>query len=193
MKDGRKFADVYTKPDYLRDQLQTELGTFPLHNFWGPLSNRNSSKWILDASQRIELQFNPDFSFIYLPHLDYVLQRYGPNCGNRLSQELRSIDDLVKDTVLFYESRNAEVVILSEYAIMAVDTPIHINRILNQAGYLNLRRERNGQTLDYGASRAFALSDHQIALVHISNQRDIDPVKDLLRQVPEIEFVFDDL
>ena len=50
LADGRKIPDVYSYPAELRDQLQNELGTFPLFHFWGPKTSIKSSQWIADAS-----------------------------------------------------------------------------------------------------------------------------------------------
>ena len=53
--DGRKLPDVYTVPAGLRDDLQRELGTFPLFNFWGPRASIASTRWIAEASKRVEI------------------------------------------------------------------------------------------------------------------------------------------
>src|SRR5690606_456445 len=76
--DGRKIPDVYSHPAEMRDDLQKELGTFPLFNFWGPKSSIASSRWIAEASKKVELKYNPTLTLIYLPHLDYALQKFGP-------------------------------------------------------------------------------------------------------------------
>ena len=119
-----------------------------------------------------------------------MLQKNGPSSGRTLNIEIGLIDDVVKDLTTFYEDRGATVIILSEYGISEVDHPIHVNRLLNEAGYISTRRERNGLTLDCGASRAFALADHQIAIVHVANQDDSDEVEILLKEAPGIEHVF---
>jgi len=76
--DGRKLPDVYSVPAELRDELQAALGTFPLFDFWGPRASIRSTRWIADASKIVEARFNPTLTLIYLPHLDYNLQRVGP-------------------------------------------------------------------------------------------------------------------
>eukprot|EP00474_Spongospora_subterranea_P011124 CRZ11582.1 hypothetical protein [Spongospora subterranea] len=191
MSDGRKRPDIWTKPANLRDELQGILGQFPMHRFWGPMSGIQSSKWIAEASKIVDNEFDPVFSFIYLPHLDYVLQKRGPaDTEGSVIKELGLIDEVVKDLVGFYEARGAKVVILSEYGIGNVNEPVHINRVLNQAGYITTRTERDGLTLDCGSSRAFAIADHQIAMVHVARDADREPLKKLLQQVSGIEHVF---
>ena len=76
---------------------------------------------------------------------------------------------MVKKLVMFYEDKGAEVVILSEYGISPVNNPIHLNRVLRENGLFNIRIERGLELLDAGASKAFAVSDHQIAHVYIND------------------------
>ncbi|XXQ35426.1 Alkaline phosphatase family protein [Plasmodiophora brassicae] len=190
LSDGRKLPDIWTKPAALRDSLQSRLGRFPLHRFWGPLAGIASSQWIADASKMVDDEFDPVLSFIYLPHLDYVLQRDGPSSPSVLDS-LAEIDGVLRDLVTFYEDHGARVIILSEYGIVPVNHPVHINRVLNRAGYVATRTERGGLTLDYGSSRAFAHSDHQVSIVHVAKAEDVDPVKRLLKSTKGIAFVFD--
>ena len=82
--------------------------------------------------------------------------------------------------------------VLSEYGITDVDRPVHLNRILREAGYLTVRREMTGwETLDYGASRAFAVADHQIAHVYVQRPEDVQSVAELLRKADGVERVLD--
>jgi hypothetical protein len=84
------------------------------------------------------------------------------------------------------------VIALSEYAITPVSRPVHINRVLRQHGYLTARREPLGwETLDCGASRAFAVADHQIAHVYVQRPDDLKAVKLLLSQTDGVDGVFD--
>jgi predicted AlkP superfamily pyrophosphatase or phosphodiesterase len=76
--DGRKIPDCYTKPSGLRDELQAELGQFPLFKFWGPAASIDSTRWLAEAAKKVEARFSPDLSLVYLPHLDYGLQKKGP-------------------------------------------------------------------------------------------------------------------
>ena len=61
------------------------------------------------------------------------------------------------------------VIVLSEYGITAVDTPVHPNRALRVAGFLAVRKEDGAS--DPAASRAFAVCDHQIAHVYLADPR----------------------
>ena len=125
LADGRKLPDCYSHPADLRDLLQRELGQFPLFQFWGPGANIKSTKWIADASMITDNKYDPTLSLIYLPHLDYCLQKFGPDFS-KISKELNEIDQVVASLVNHFENKNARIIILSEYGIAPVNHPIHI-------------------------------------------------------------------
>ena len=77
--DGRKLPDCYTQPLELRDELTRELGPFPLFQFWGPATSIAASQWIADAALHVRRTRSPTLTLVYLPHLDYDLQRFGPD------------------------------------------------------------------------------------------------------------------
>ncbi|HEY3964512.1 MAG TPA: nucleotide pyrophosphatase/phosphodiesterase family protein [Planctomycetaceae bacterium] len=189
--DGRKVFDSYSQPADLRDRLQEKLGVFPLPKFWGPLADIDSTKWIVDASLEVLRADQPLLSLVYLPHLDYNLQRLGPD-DLQIAADIRQVDAEAGRLIGAARAAGAEVVVLSEYAITAVDQPVHINRVLREKGFLNVRREPLGwESLDCGASSAFAVADHQVAHVYVRQAKDIPAVAHLLRQVPGIELVLD--
>lgn len=189
--DGVKAPDCYTHPANLRDELQKDLGQFPLFRFWGPNANIKSTKWIADASMWVDNKHNPTLTLIYLPHLDYCLQKFGPDIS-KISKELGEIDQIVADLVRFYEAKNTQIILLSEYGINAVNRPIHINRILREEGLIAVRNERWYELLDAGASQAFATADHQIAHIYINDPSVKEQVKKRLEQTPGIEMVLDE-
>jgi predicted AlkP superfamily pyrophosphatase or phosphodiesterase len=189
--DGRKVFDSYSKPADLKDRLQAKLGTFPLLKFWGPGTDITSTRWIVDAALELQRDQNPTLSLVYLPHLDYNFQRFGPN-DPRCNTDLREVDAEAGRLIEASLARGAEVVVLSEYAITPVDRPVHLNRILREHGYLTARREKLGwETLDCGASRAFAVADHQLAHVYVAEPNDVRAVAALLQKVPGVERVLD--
>lgn len=190
LADGRKMPDCYTQPAELRDFLQQELGIFPLFQFWGPGASIASSSWIADASILTEKKYNPTLTLIYLPHLDYCLQKYGPDL-QLIASDLQAIDTEIKKLVNFYESREAEIIILSEYAITPVNKVVYPNRILRNAGYLGIRHEQGLELLDAGASRAFAVADHQIAHVYVNDKSVLDTLKALFTADINIALVLD--
>ncbi len=188
--DGRKIPDVWTHPAGLRDTLQRQLGQFPLFEFWGPRTTIRSSQWIADAAKAVEAAHAPGLSLVYLPHLDYVLQREGPD-GAGVARDLADLDTLCGDLVAFYEGRGVQVVLLSEYGITPVSRPVHLNRVLRQHGLLVVREELGRELLDAGASAAFAVADHQVAHVYVQDPAQLDQVRSLLEAEPGVETVLD--
>jgi len=188
LADGRKMPDCYSQPAELRDILQEKLGQFPLFQFWGPGANIKSTQWIADASIITDELYDPTLTLIYLPHLDYCLQKFGPDLS-LIHKDLNEIDEVIKKLVLYYEGKGARVLILSEYGISPVNNPIHINRIFREHDLLNIRTERGLELLDPGASKAFVVSDHQIAHVYINDKSVEKKVRALLEKVPGIELV----
>ncbi|NMG11386.1 nucleotide pyrophosphatase/phosphodiesterase family protein [Brasilonema sp. UFV-L1] len=177
--DGRKIPDIYTQPYEWRTQLQTELGQFPLFNFWGPNTSIASTQWIASSAKWVEERCNPTLTLIYLPHLDYCLQKFGPD-DNRVTKDLQEIDTVCGDLIQFYENRGAQVIVLSEYGITPVSQPVHLNRILRENGLLAVREELGRELLDAAASQAFAVADHQIAHVYVNDPFYIPKVRSLL-------------
>ncbi|OOK77859.1 type I phosphodiesterase / nucleotide pyrophosphatase family protein [Mycobacterium kansasii] len=84
-QDGRKSPDCYVVPSDLHDILTDKLGTFPLFQYWGPTADITSSRWLVDASIEILQRYSPTLLTTYIPHLDYDLQRYGPQSPQALT------------------------------------------------------------------------------------------------------------
>lgn len=190
LSNGLKIPDCYTYPATLRDKLQKELGTFPLFHFWGPNTTIKSSHWIADASMLTDQWHDPTLTLIYLPHLDYNLQRHGHHHPS-IAKDLQEIDEVVADLIQYYEKAGAKVMILSGYGITDVNRPIHLNRLFRQKGWLGIRREQTWELLDAGASKVFAVADHQIAHVYVQDKSLIPEVKALLEATPGIARVLD--
>jgi predicted AlkP superfamily pyrophosphatase or phosphodiesterase len=189
--DGRKLFDSYSQPVGLKDDLQNKLGIFPLLKFWGPGADITSSRWIADASIEVMRQQNPSLTLVYLPHLDYNLQRLGPS-DPAIADDIQAIDAEVGKLIDAAKARDADVIVLSEYAITDVDRPIHINRLLREHGFVDTRMEIGGwETLDFGSSRAFAVADHQLAHVYIQRPDDVPRVAEILKRVDGVEHVLD--
>ncbi len=188
LSDGSKVFDIHTQPMGMRDRLKRDLGDFPFMNFWGPASGIESSRWIAASAKWIEEKHWPSLSLVYLPHLDYNLQRVGLDMS-RIPTDLRQIDEVVGDLIRFYEARDIQVVLLSEYGITDVDRPVHLNRVFREKGWLSIKEELGLETLDLGGSRAFAIADHQLAHVYVNDASLIDQVRAVLEQTPGVQQV----
>jgi len=188
--DGRKLPDVYTEPPELRAELSQELGMFPLFNFWGPRADISSTQWIANSAMRVVDKSAPTLTLVYLPHLDYDLQRFGPHDA-RAAKTLSEIDAVCAQLLDFAKQKGLRVVILSEYGITPVSDAIHVNRALREAGYIRVREELGLEQLDPGASRAFAVADHQVAHVYVKNPADLPAVRRLCEGLSGVEQVLD--
>ena len=72
-----------------------------------------------------------------------------------------------------------------------VDRPVHINRALRDAGLLIVREEDGGELLDPAISKAFAVSDHQIAHVYVADPQLLPRVRAIVAGLPGVERVYD--
>jgi predicted AlkP superfamily pyrophosphatase or phosphodiesterase len=166
------------------------------------------SRWIAESARWIENRDHPTLNLIYLPHLDYNLQRHGPyelaadvssagqkekqnhrqDAGSTLNpaihRDLREIDSIVGGLIDFFQKRMVQVILLSEYGITNVNKPIHINRLFREQGgpWLAIRKELGLELLDAGASDVFAVADHQVAHVYLNNRSLESKVRDLIER-----------
>ncbi len=184
-QDGAKSPDIYCLPGALKQQLTAAHGDFPLFQFWGPTASLASTRWIADSFATACTQVQPDLALCYLPHLDYDLQRFGPS-GGHLARNLRELDGEAGKVIAHALARDATVVVVSEYGIERVDQPVFINRELRRAGLLAVTVNATGELLDPGASRAFALCDHQLAHVYCRDQSATDAAAAALARLPGV-------
>lgn len=247
--DGRKFFDIYSWPYSIREEIKKDLGEFPFFGFWGPAAGIDSpqgksdcvSRWIAASAKWIENKHSPTLNLVYLPHLDYNLQRHGVYVGGtgvtpvvsgvtpetvltatptingnsnprtsssnkirrdaefngrdaratnpKIHRDLREIDAIVGDLIDFYATRGVQIVLLSEYGITNVDTPVHLNRIFREQGWLTVKEELGREILDAGASKVFTVADHQVAHIYLNDPTLEKSVRTLLEKTPGVEKV----
>ena len=188
--DGSESLWCYTRPPEFYGELRDALGHFPLQHYWGPTANIRASAWIALSAVRAARRWQPDFSWIYLPHLDYAAQRSGPE-SPEAAAAVAELDDLLGNL----HAAMAEIygddllwLVAGEYAITPVGHVSYPNRVLREAGLLTVREEDDGEHLDLEASRAWALVDHQFSHVFVAEG---DPaiavrVAELFRHQPGI-------
>jgi predicted AlkP superfamily pyrophosphatase or phosphodiesterase len=186
--DGRKSPDCYTRPASLHDRLIERLGAFPLFQYWGPTASIASSRWIVEAT-RILLPEH-DLTLAYVPHLDYDLQRFGPE-SPQARVAARELDGVLAPLLDDAERLGASVVVVSEYGITAVDQPVDVNRVLRRAGLLEVHTQAGMEYLDPWASEAFAVADHQVAHVYVRDAARLGEVRALLEATPGVDQVLD--
>ncbi|MBX3745582.1 MAG: alkaline phosphatase family protein [Verrucomicrobiae bacterium] len=209
--DGRKVFDIHTWPYSIRTEIQRDLGPFPFPTFWGPAAGRSTpqgppegaSRWIAESAKWIERRHRPDLSLVYLPHLDYNLQRLGVTpdstmpspAGNPawhpgIRADLERIDALVGDLLAFYAQRGVRVIVLSEYGITNVTRSISLNRMFRERGWLTVKDELGRDHLDAGASRVFAVADHQVAHLYLNDPSLSDEVRERVAALPGVDQVW---
>ncbi|HXT42483.1 MAG TPA: alkaline phosphatase family protein [Candidatus Angelobacter sp.] len=203
--DGRKFFDIYSWPYSIRTEIKKDLGEFPFPCFWGPAAGVDTpqgsadaaSRWIAESAKWIENKYQPTLNLVYLPHLDYNLQRHGPHesdvaartshpANPAIHRDLQQIDAIVGDLISFFQNRSVQVLLLSEYGITNVDSPIHLNRLFREKGWLTVKDELGLEMLDCGASKAFVVADHQVAHIYLNDHTLEKEVMALLESTPGV-------
>ncbi len=169
----------YTQPPKMSEVLNARCGTFPLHRYWGPFASPKAGNDVVKNFTTFCSIHDVDYAFLYLPTLDYDLQRFGPNdprCEKSYKELVRNVNDLQA----FALQRNADFTVVGDYEITEVTSaPAMPNVVLRKAGFFNIRPVASRTYPDFYSSRAFAMCDHEIAHVYIRNAEDIEKVKNL--------------
>jgi predicted AlkP superfamily pyrophosphatase or phosphodiesterase len=178
--DGNKAFDILTTPDVLYEFFEVLLrGKFPFPSFWGPMAGLPCTQWIARCAAEVVRREKPELTLVYLPHLDYDTQRFGPP-GCDLPRLVRELDDACLPVLEAAQAAGARVWVVNEYTHVAVNRAVEPNRVLRKAGLLSVRLGPFGEQLDTFESRAFAVCDHQLAHVYVKDGDDLPRVKDAL-------------
>lgn len=180
--DGSEDLWCYTKPQEFYGQLLERFDHFPLKHFWGPLANIKSTQWIADSAVVAAETFQPQFFYIYLPHLDYAAQKFGPDSDQAI-EAVKALDGVIATMGQQMKAAYGDVdwIVASEYVITPVDHVSYPNRILRDAGLLAVKEESGREHLDLAASQGWALVDHQFSHIFV---RDNDP--DVIQQIVQL-------
>lgn len=192
---GGIVMDCYTRPEPLYAELCADLGRrFDLFHYWGPLAGTRVGRWISAATLRILARTGaPDHLLVYLPSLDYDLQRHGPDspqAAAALAETLAQIEPLVAAA----EAQGRAWLVAGDYAIEPVvpgDGAVFPNRLLRAAGLFHTRETARMLYPDFFTSRAFAIVDHQVAHVHVPAATDLQQVRELFAAEPGIGEILD--
>ena len=186
--DGNKVFGITGTPEGLTARLERDLGKFPFHTFWGPGAGLPCTEWIARAAGLVLDRERPDLTLVYLPHLDYDPQRYGPG-GCDMPRLVGELDAACAPLIERARSTGARVWVVSEYGHCDVQRPVLLNCVLREANLLTVRRGPFGETLDTFTSKAFAVCDHQVAHVYVMLGQDVEPVRDLILRQPGVDRV----
>lgn len=191
-EDGTESMWCHTKPEELYPELMESLGHFPLMHFWGPLANIKSTDWIVDSAVQLAKKFQPRFSALYLQHLDYAAQKFGPD-SEQAQTALGELDRAIGRLIDGYSDAGLDDVLwlaASEYVITEVNDVCYPNRVLRVAECLSLKEdESGGEVLVPAESQAWAMVDHQFAHVFVRDSADVERAAELFRQEPLVERV----
>jgi predicted AlkP superfamily pyrophosphatase or phosphodiesterase len=188
---GETVSSCYCRPSGMYDEIERELRPFPLHHFWGPMASMPSSEWLCNATLHVLRKFRPNLLLTYVPELDYSLQKFGPDSHEALN-DLRALDEVFADVFAECRAQKAEVVVLSEYGMVPVNGAVMINRALREDGLLSVRTVAGREYLDFAASRAFAMVDHQVAHVYLLDATAKTAVRAALQATAGIAKLLDD-
>jgi predicted AlkP superfamily pyrophosphatase or phosphodiesterase len=169
-------------------ELFKELGPFPLMNYWGPMAGAASSQWIARAAARIWQTQRPDLQLVYVPHLDYDLQRFGPG-SPQAQQAVADLAAALEPLLEAVLADHGQLVLLSEYAMRDVTHFAQPNRLLAEAGLLKTRDTADGALVDYTASAAFAMVDHQIAHLYTRDAQATAEARELLASIEGVRLL----
>jgi predicted AlkP superfamily pyrophosphatase or phosphodiesterase len=188
--DGNKVFGITGTPAGLMDDLERKLGPFPFGSFWGPMAGLPCTQWIARCAAEVLRRERPDLTLVYLPHLDYDPQRFGPK-GCDMPRLVGELDAACAPLLDAARDAGARVWVVSEYGHVQVSRAVLPNRALREAGLLTVRPGPFGENLDTFTSRAFAVCDHQLAHVYVADNADRPRVRDVLLGLKGVARVFD--
>jgi predicted AlkP superfamily pyrophosphatase or phosphodiesterase len=186
--DGNKAFGIHGTPAGLTERLEKQLGPFPFPTFWGPMAGLPCAQWIARCAAEVLTSERPDLTLVYLPHLDYDPQRFGPK-GCDMKRLVAELDDACAPVLDAARATAARVWVVSEYGHVDVSQAVFPNRALRTAKLLDVRDGPFGEQPDLFTSRAFAVCDHQIAHVYVRDPADVPRVRDVLAPLPGVEIV----
>jgi len=171
-KDGKTVTACWSSPSDLYGRLANELGPFPLHKYWSPMAGIESSEWIAKAAERVWRREKPDLQLVYIPHLDYNLQRVGPK-GEVIGRDLAEVDRVLGPLAERVRADGGILVVAGDYGMHDVRACAMPNLALREAGLLATQVDAQGKVLvDYDASAAFVMCDHQVAHAYVREREE---------------------
>ncbi|MFA4945094.1 MAG: nucleotide pyrophosphatase/phosphodiesterase family protein [Lentisphaeria bacterium] len=177
---GGMIQALYTQPPELAGELRAAVGRdFNLHSYWGPLAGLHSTRWIAEATAALLRRQACDLLLTYLPHLDYALQRHGPQDEKNTRRAVAQLVCELRKLLAAAAAAGYETLIFGDYAITPAHQVLFPNRELRKAGLFQVRAVKGMAYPDLHASRAFALVDHQVAHLYVKEARDLPAVKEL--------------
>ncbi|MBQ7251592.1 MAG: alkaline phosphatase family protein [Kiritimatiellae bacterium] len=178
---GGTILGCSVRPAELGAKLEASFGAFPLFRYWGPLASSKIGDAVAGYAEAVARGADPDDLFVYLPTLDYDLQRFGPEDA-RAGKAFAAAASQLSRLAALAEKAGAEFTAFGDYAITQVTAPPAFpNRLLREKGFFLTRGVKGMAYPDIFFSKAFAMADHEIAHVYVRNPGDVAAVADLFR------------
>jgi len=190
---GGMIQDCYSLPRDLFPRLVSKVGKFNLMHYWGPLASRKSSDFIVGATKAVMRMEDaaPDLLFTYLPHLDYNMQRHGPQ-SPKAQQDLKLLYGYLDELYRVAAELGYEILVFGDYAIgEARGGAVFPNRALRENGLLPVRIIRNMAYPDFFRFGAFAMVDHEVAHVYCAAGAETAEARQVLEALPGVHEVLD--
>jgi len=190
---GGMIQSCFCEPRDLYQRIRARVGRdFNLMHYWGPLASFRSTEWIVASLEALlEDSQAPDLVFAYLPHLDYGLQKFGPEhekTGPEVLRTLGYVDRLERTAAM----KNYEVLVFGDYAMEQVTGPaIFPNRALARAGLFRTRTVKGMLYPDFFTSKAFAMVDHQVAHVYAVDDDSAARAREVLSELDGLDRIMD--
>ncbi|MDD4890518.1 MAG: alkaline phosphatase family protein [Phycisphaerae bacterium] len=188
--DGRTLSSCYSNPPGLYAELAEKLGPFELKFYWGPFASLPASQWITAAAVGVWQKHRPALQLVYIPHLDYPLQKAGPNDPS-IAREVALVDTLIGTIADAVAADGARLIVMGDYGITPASRGVLPNVALRDAGLLQVRNMGGIDTIEIGELDAFAMVDHQIAHVYCSDDDARRRARDVLRNLDGVAEVLD--
>lgn len=189
---GKLIMATYSQPP----ELLNGKNPVKLWQYWGPLASKKVGRGIVKLlTERLEAGNAPELLLAYLPSLDYDLQRLGVSyglktCGMRhpnITSAVKETVEQIEQVAKVAQQKGYELLICGDYAITDVNGSVaYPNRILRAAGLFQTRIVKGMLYPDFHRSTAFALCDHQVAILYA--QEDVrQKARELLESLPEVD------
>ena len=161
-----------------------------LWRYWGPLAHPKVGRGIARAlAARIRRGDAPEALFVYLPTLDYELQRHG-TAHPKVAASLRELAAQAATLAAAAREQGYALALAGDYAITDVTGTVAFpNRALRAAGLFATRPVKAMRYPDFYQSRAIALPDHQVAPVWCADAAARERAREVLAALPEVEAV----
>lgn len=184
---GGMIQDFYSRPAGLYNELCQQIGAkFNLFNYWGPFTSIKSSKWIVNAATKIiKSQIAPELFLVYIPHLDYDLQKFGTE-SQQVRNAFRELENVLEELFSCARDCGYELLVFGDYAINPVENVIFPNKILREKSLFKCREVKGMLYPDLWTSKAFVLVDHQIAHIYLENHEDISKICEIFSRLEGI-------